>query len=93
MENKNNGGGLGCKVRDVGAPRMEALPQGLTSGRLHGGGGVELGRVGWGRQGRRHFRQKEPCKQRCGNRKAWQVESTSVWRDPKAQEGVGSKKC
>lgn len=73
------GGRLGRELRDVGTPRREALLQGVASGSLHGGGGIELGLVGWGRQDRMHFRQKEPCNQWQG--KAGQVGA----QDPEAQ--------
>lgn len=50
---KDDQGGLGCTVRDVGVPRMESLLQEEASGRLRGGGGIELDLVGWGQTGRR----------------------------------------
>lgn len=46
-EDKGEGRGLGCKRRDVGVPGRESRLQEEASGRLHGGGGIQLGLVSW----------------------------------------------
>lgn len=46
-EDKGEGRGLGCKLRDVGVPGRESRLQEEASGRLHGGGGIQLDLVSW----------------------------------------------
>lgn len=48
-EDKDDGRGLGCRLRDVGVLGRESLLQEEASGRLHGVGGIQLGLVSWGK--------------------------------------------
>ena len=57
-ENKGDGGGPGCKLRDMGVPRKESLPAEEALGRLHGGGGIEQGLVVWGQTAQEVFQAK-----------------------------------
>lgn len=82
--------GLGRWLRDAGVPGAGGgLLQKEASGRLRGGGGIQLGLVGWGQTHRGISGRRSPVGNSVGAGKPGKVGSTPVWQDPKARVRSG----